>query len=286
MQPPWWMTNPYESTEAMPDDLTEFSGPNGVALVRAWKDGRTDPGWGLWRPGSTSETNGFMWKYEHQAFAPAPILRGYQLERWAFAFIMRSLRMVCIDIDGKNGGLLHAGKLGMLPYTLAETSKSGDGYHLWYATTEDEWDPVTGFAQFADRISLEQGVDLRATGCIYHHPQQRWNRQPVAELPAHLKTRLTNHAQAIDARMSTIVKTLETQDQEEIVIMQDALLDDLKKPVPPGRRNTTLFAIGNQMKLAEIPGWEKQIYDRATELGLDDAEATKLVVNVRKYGDN
>jgi hypothetical protein len=254
-------------------------------LVRAWKDGKTDPGWGLWRQDTGGETNGFIWKYEKRAFRMEPIVQGYSQGRWNFAFIMRALKLVCIDIDGKNGGLVHAGKLGMLPLTLAETSKSGDGYHLWYATSEDEWDPVKGYALFADRIGLEQGVDLRATGCVYHHPQQRWNGLAIAELPDHLKTRLTNHTQAAVARTSSIVKTLETQDLEEIAIMQDALINDLRKPVPAGRRNTTLFAIGNQMKIAQVPAWEEKVYNRALDLGLDNEEATKLVVNIRKYGD-
>jgi hypothetical protein len=285
MPQPWWMTDTYDRGDPVPAELLPFAGPKGIALVRAWKDGKTDPGWGLWRQDEGAESSGFMWKYLHSAFAHVPIVHGYQQRRWNFAFVMRSMRLVCIDIDGKNGGLVHAGKLGMLPLTLAETSKSGDGYHLWYATTEDDWDPVKGYAQFADRIALEQGVDLRATGCVYHYPQQRWNGREIVELPAHLKTRLTNHTQMAEARTSTIVKTIEAQDLEEIAIMQDALMDDLKKPVPAGRRNTTLFAIGNQMKMAQVPGWEKQVYDRAIQLGLDDEEASKLVLNVRKYGD-
>jgi len=228
-----------------------------------------------------------MWKYEHSAFRMAPIVHNFNNGYCpAFAFVMRSVRLVCIDIDGKNGGLIHAGKLGMLPLTLAETSKSGDGYHLFYATSEDEWDPVKGYATYSDRIGLEQGVDLRATGCVYHYPQQRWNGREIVELPDHLKKRLAAHSQAAAARTSSIVKTIETQDTEEILLMQDALTDDLKKPIPAGRRNTTLFAIGNQMKIAQVPQWEKQVYDRATDVGLDDEEATKLVTNIRRYGDS
>ena len=62
----------------------------------------------------------------------------------------------------------------MLPPTLAETSKSGDGYHLFYLVDE-EWDDEKGYGLLGDRIGIEQGVDIRATGCVYHHPQQRWN---------------------------------------------------------------------------------------------------------------
>jgi len=252
--------------------------------VRAWKDGKTDPGWGLGRPGDP-ESQGFIWKYARSTFRAEPIVNGYSQGRWNFAFVMRSLRLVCIDIDGKNGGLLHAGKLGMLPLTLAETSKSGDGYHLFYATSEDQWDPAKGYAQFADRISLEQGVDLRATGCVYHHPQQKWNGREIVELPDHLKTRLTAHSQAVVARTSAIAKTIDNEDPEEILIMQDALLDDLKKPIPAGRRNNTLFAIGVQLRLAQVPDWDSMLADRATQVGLDHDEAAKLVANVERYGD-
>jgi hypothetical protein len=281
---PWWRTDRYEDDAALPASLPPYGGPEGVALVRAWRDGKTDPGWGLGRPGDP-ETQGFMWKYEHAAFRMAPIVHGFSSGRWNFAIVMRSVRLVCIDIDGKNGGLVHAGKLGMLPLTLAETSKSGDGYHLFYATTEDEWSPTEGYALFHDRISLEQGVDFRATGCVYHHPQQRWNGRSITELPDHLKTRLTNHSQAAAARTATIVKTVQNEDPEEVLLMHDALLDDLKKPIPAGRRNNTLFAIGVQLRLALVPDWQKLLSDRAIAVGLDHEEATKLVGNVDRYGD-
>jgi hypothetical protein len=210
------MTDRYEDDTRVPLDLEQYGGPQGVALVRAWKDGTTDPGWGLWRPGAGGETTGFMWKYEHLVFRAAPIANGFSQGRWNFAFVMRALRLVCIDIDGKNGGLSHAGRLGMLPPTLAETSK---------------------------------------------------------------------HSQAAAARTSTITKTVMTQDPEEVLLMHDALLDDLKKPIPAGRRNNTLFAIGVQLRLALVPDWDQLLFVRALDVGLDHEEARKLVSNVERYGD-
>lgn len=280
MPQPWWMRDTYDDGTPVPDQFQKWAGPEGVALVRAWKDGRTDPGWGL---NATGTGGGFMHKYTSQTFTPIPIVFGFQQRRWNFAFVMRSLKLVCIDIDGKNGGLQHAGKLGMLPYTLAEESKSGEGYHLFYSTSEDEWDPGLGFAQFSDRIGLEQGVDLRATGCVYHYPQQKWNRRQIAELPPHLKERLTQKAQQVAAQVTAIIKILEAGDDTEVLLMQDALLVDLAKPIPAGRRNTTLFAIGQQMKLAQTPDWETLVLNRAMAVGLDSDEATKLVANIRKY---
>ncbi len=279
----WWTNDAYLDATPIPVGIEQAAGPEGVALVRAWPNGKTDPGWGLRREGDPENT-GFMWKYEGNQFLDVPIVHGFNQGRWNFAFVMRSLKLVCIDIDGKNGGDVGVGKLGMLPYTLAETSKSGDGYHLFYATSEDEWDPTLGFAQFADRISLEQGVDIRATGCVFHHPQQRWNERDIVELPIHLKKRLRDHAQKAAAQTAMIVKTIENQDDMEVLLMQDALLDDLKKPIPAGRRNTTLFAIGQQMKAAQVPDWEQHLTLRANQVGLDQDEANKLVANVKKYG--
>lgn len=270
---PWWRTDVYDGEYATPAELDELAGPHGVALVRAWPDGRTDAGWG----GDT-----FMAKYEQGGFNARRVLYGYNAGKWAFAFIMRSVRLVCIDIDGKNGGLEHAKKLGMLPPTLAETSKSGDGYHLFY-TVDEEWVETKGYALLGDRIGLEQGVDFRATGCVYHHPQQRWNDRAPVPLPDHLFQLLHSRNQKVAASNARIVAILEGDDQMEIMMMQDELLSELKKPIPAGKRNNTLFAIGSQMKLAGITGWEEPLSDRANELGLDTGEIEKLVSNIEKY---
>jgi hypothetical protein len=274
------MTDRYEHDYAVPDQFDTVAGEQGPALVRVWDDGKTDAGWGL------TDKDGkpaFIPLYARKRFKAEPILVGYEQRMWAFAFVMRSMRVVCIDIDGKNGGLVHAGKLGMLPLTLAETSKSGDGYHLFYKVSEDEWDPDAGFAEFGDRIGIEQGVDFRGTGCVYHYHSQRWNGRHLAELPLLLKDRLKAHQQRKAATAATITKVLELEDPEEVLMMHADLLNDLKKPIPQGRRNNTLFAIGQQLKLAQVPDWEKHLSDRAQQVGLDRAEAAKLVANVQRY---
>ena len=66
-------------------------------------------------------------------------------------------------------------------------------------------------------------------------------------------------------------------------MMQDTLITDLNKPIPSGRRNTTLFAIGSQMYLGQVPGWKQLVHDRALALGLDLEEADKLLTNIEKY---
>lgn len=271
---PWWTTDDYDIDVGVSHKIYDEAGPKGIALVRAWKDGKTDPGWG-------GET--FMDRYDKHLFGPSRKLPGYNAGQHAIALVMRSVRLVCIDIDGKNGGLDHVGSLGALPPTLAETSKSGNGYHLFYSTPEDEWDGEKGFALFRDRIGIKQGVDIRATGCVYHHHNQRWNGREIAELPEHLAIQLREQIHKAEATVAAITKILETGDQEEVLIMQDQLEDELKRKIPEGKRNNTLFAIGSQMYLAQVPMWDAKVYQRAIDVGLDDAEAVKLVANIKRY---
>jgi hypothetical protein len=276
MPQPWWRTDEYTFDVAVPKEIEDNAGPKGIAVTRVWPDGTTDPGWGM---------PSFMEKYSRGKYTRSllPILQGYGQEKWAFAFIMRSMRLVCIDIDGKNGGFTGIGKLGMLPYTLSETSKSGNGYHLFYTVSDDEWDDSFGFAAFSDRIGLQQGVDFRATGCVYHYPSQRWNDRQIVELPEHIKSMLRERSQKAAAQISNIIKVLSNGDEEEVLLMQDALVEDLKKPIPAGRRNNTLFAIGSQLFLAGRQDWEILIRDRAMQLGLASDETDKLVRNISAY---
>ena len=65
--------------------------------------------------------------------------------------------------------------------------------------------------------------------------------------------------------------------------MHDELFERLKKPIPAGKRNNTLFAIGSEMKTAGVPDWDIRIGARAEELGLDADEVTKLVSNIETY---
>jgi hypothetical protein len=276
MKLPWWRTDSYDWDKPMPQVFEDYAGPKGPALVKAWQDGRTDPGWGA---------DQFMERYTRGEFNARRVVYGFEKGKWAFAFVMRSVQLVCIDIDGKNGGLEHAKRLGMLPPTLAETSKSGDGYHLFY-TVDEPWHAQKGFGLLADRIGIEQGVDVRATGCVYHHPQQRWNDRAPAPLPQHLHKLLLHREQKITAETERIEKVLANRDEMEILMMHDELLSDLKKPIPAGKRNITLFAIGNKMRQAEVDGWETILTDRANEVGLDDVETRKLVANIQTYGSS
>lgn len=277
---PWWRTDDYSIEEPVsPRYVHDWNGPFGLALVRSWPSGMTDPGWGL--QGKDGKP-GFMENYRKGVFNERRCLYGYERDKWAFAFVMRSMQMVCIDIDGKNGGLEHAKELGHLPPTMAETSKSGDGYHLFYLTDE-AWSDTEGFGAYHDHIGAVTGVDIRAVGCVYHHKQQRWNdRRPVL-LPKHVSTFLQERRQKHEHHHQRITKVIETGDPMETLMLHDELVSDLKKPIGAGKRNTTLFAIGQKMKAASVPDWETLIADRATQVGLDSDEVDSLVRNITRY---
>ena len=285
---PWWRTDTYDGDFPVPDSLQETAGPHGVALVKAYPDGRTQAGWGLERKvelkdGGFEKQPDFMPRYTKNEFAPRRAMHAFTNRDMPFAFVMRSMQLVCIDIDGKNGGLEHAKKLGALPPTLAETSKSGDGYHLFYLLEGDTWDDEKGFAGLSDRIGIETGVDFRATGCVYHHPQQRWNDRPVAVFPAHLVELLQQREQRVAASTARITKVLANNDDLEVIMMQNELERELAKPIPEGKRNNTLFAIGSQMATAEVPDWQAKLTHRADQVGLDADEVDKLVGNIERY---
>ena len=104
----WFQEDQYVHSDPPPVSLEAYAGDNGVATVAVYANGKSQPGWG------------------EKDFA-----RNYKLGKFnaierteTFAYVMRSLPMLVVDIDGKNDGIDHA-KLLNLPPTMAETSKSG-----------------------------------------------------------------------------------------------------------------------------------------------------------------
>jgi hypothetical protein len=278
MPQPWWMTDTYNDDTRLPAAFESQAGPKGVALVQAFEDGRSTSGWGL---DPSSKGGVFGTNYRELKFASRRVLK--QTEKGgAFAIVMRSVQMLAIDIDGKNGGLIHAKKLGALPPTLAETSKSGDGYHLFYLLP-DVWDDEEGFGSVHDRIGIEQGVDIRATGCVFHYPQQRWNQRQLTLLPKYMHDLLMTKQQERAHKAAAIRSVASSGDEVEILLMHDKLMSDLAAPIPAGKRNNTLFAIGQQMKTAGVEDWEGKILARADEIGLGADESQKLVDNIGRY---
>lgn len=247
--------------------------------MKAYRSGETQKGWGLNPPKDSTE--GFMPRYNRGEFLPRRAIHRFEHDNEPFAIVMRSLAVVAVDIDGKNGGLEFVKELGLLPPTLAETSKSGTGYHLFYATRE-AWDPVVGFADVSDSIGLVQGVDIRNVGCIYHYPQQRWNDRALAIVPDGLWNKLTEKLVQRQQAAAAIQSVVEQGDDLEIMMMQDSLVDELNKPLKSGNRNSYLFAIGNKMRQAGVDKWNEKVHARALEVGLPVEEADRLVSNIAK----
>jgi hypothetical protein len=245
--------------------------------VQCYDDGTTAPGWG----GKT-----FIDKYRKRAFASRRAVAVFERHQTPFALVMRSLSMICLDIDGKNGGIESAAALN-LPLTMAETSKSGNGYHLFYLV-DDKWNPTFGFDRLRDRIGWRTGIDVRATGCVYHYPSQRWNMARPAPIPEQLLVDLEQTRDDMAARaefITTLRTSTDPDDTMEFLMLQSTIQSKLTAPIPAGKRNNTLFAIGAEMKIAGVTGWAEQVYDRAVQVGLADDEAEKLVKNIERYGN-
>ena len=274
----WWTEDVYDVAVAMPQELKELA-PFGPALVSVYGNGSTQPGWG----GQDKGPGTFMQNYRAGKFSHRTKVYQCEKSEKPFAFVMRSFKALVVDIDGKNNGLIHVGKLGLLPPTLAEESKSGNGYHLFYELP-DEWDEEEGFALLPDFVGIVEGVDIRATGCVYHHPHQRWNSRGIAPAPDHLIARLTEKVQSRRAATNQIIKIATEGDEMDVAMLHNELEADLARPIQAGGRNNTLFAIGSKMMMAGHPDWDEKIRTRAEEVGLDIVEIEKLISNISKYG--
>lgn len=261
----WFLDEDY-SEQYVTSALAPFAGPQGIATVAVYASGKSQPGWG---------EQDFMRNYHLGKFNAAA-------KHDEFAYVMRSMKLLVIDIDGKNDGIEKA-KLLNLPPTMAETSKSGNGYHLWYHLP-DNWDQELGFARLSDRLALVQGVDVRVTGCVFHYPQQRWNHRAPELAPEHLINQIEVRA-AVNTTPAQIKQLLADDDDIEIKRLINDALESLKKAIPPGRRNQTLFAIGSQLYLLGYAAWFDVIREKADDVGLDDVEREKIIANIPNYAD-
>ena len=268
----WWRTDAYDDATPIPESLHTFAGPEGLAVVEVYGE-KTQAGWG---------GDSFMENYTTKKFKPRRALWRFTKRQEPFAFVMRSLSLVCIDIDGKNGGFLGAPAfLGNCPRTLTEISKSGNGYHLFYSVP-DSWDQEKGFARIGDSISIVSGVDIRGTGCVYHHATQRWNDSDIAPCPQWILDKLESREQ-FKAQRQAAIESISTLEPLEQLMMHEELKDRLSNPIPAGKRNNTLFAIGSDMKEAGVVDWDILVGARAEAVGLDPDEVVKLIGNIDRY---
>ena len=265
----WYAHEQYEFKHS-PFDLMPHLWWTGIATVEVYKDGRTQPGWGR----EDFVRNYWLGKFTKTRQIDEP-----------FAYIMRAFSGFVIDIDGKNGGIESAKALN-LPRTLAETSKSGNGYHLWYLFPRSyaTWSTSYGFDALRDRIDVVPGVDLKAVGCVYHYPQQRWNSMPPQEAPKHLMDLLLIKS-SVGAEPKALKQLVIDKDEREIKRLIHDALDTLSRPIPQGRRNQTLFAVGSRLYLLDHKDWEEDILRAGRGNVLDDTEIRKIIDNIPKYAD-
>lgn len=263
----WFETDRYYSP--YPNPSFDRWGPKGPALVRVYeKSGTTAPGWGA---------DSFMRNYN---------LGRFKTDDWLvpFAYVMRAYNGLVIDIDGKNGGIDQAKQLNLTP-TLAETSKSNTGYHLWYSMPHGyEWDSLTGYAPFSDKIGLVPGVDVKVTGCVFHYPHQAWNSRLVSPVPTHILNKIEMR-ESIGLNPQALIELAESGDPVEVKRLVNDALESLSKPIPHGRRNQTLFAIGSRLFLLAHENWDELIESKAEEIGLDYQEVRKLINNIQAYAE-
>jgi len=258
----------YQDAAAIPRQLTYDK----LSLIRVYQSGKTQPGWG---------GESFVDNYVKNAFDPQRAVKFFDRYSMPFGIVMRSLPFICVDIDGKNGGVETARTLN-LPPTFAERSKSGNGYHLFYRVPYTKWNPLRGYDEFPDLIGLIPGVDIKGVGVVFHYVQQRWNELEVAELPVSLATLI---GRARDVRRAARITKQGTQslDAEELLIVHDQLIDDLKGKFEAGHRNQRLYAIGARMQAAGVPHWDTLVFDRGLEIGLEIGEIEELIRNIETY---
>ena len=263
----WFEEDVYEDATALPEVFNTY--PE-LSLVRVYDNGKTQPGWGRAEFEDTRETG---------AFEPSRALRFYEKYGDPFAVVMRSVPFICVDIDGKNGGIQTAQALE-LPPTLAERSKSGNGYHLFYQsegfTSSDTYDA------YPDLIGLIPGVDIKAVGLVFHYPNQRWNSREMSSLPPSLAMTVTRRAES--RRTSKLTKYgVSALDPDDLAMLHSELLSDLWKPIRAGTRNNTLFRMGARMHAAGYAGWEIELSGRGQSIGLDADEIDDIIRSVLKY---
>lgn len=264
----WYQDNDQYTLTGLPiAELNKFAGPNEIALVKVWGE-KTQPGWGFER---------FMRNYTRNFFGEHKIEDGEP-----FAIVMRSLRLLVIDIDGKNDGYKEAAKLD-LPVTLAETSKSGNGHHLFYSYP-DEWHELEGYGQQPDRVGMWPGIDVKSTGVVYHHPHQCFNHEGIVALPDSVWDKLVQRNER-DAQLRVTPEQAKEMTDEDLKFKRDVLLIELSKMRTDGR-DTSLWRIG--ASLLNLGVDETYMAEKILAAGLkwgvdEDIINGKIIPNIINY---
>lgn len=260
----------YENPYPLPQELAECAN---LSLVRVYPSKKTQPGWGALE---------FVKNQMMGYFAPKRALRFWDRNHLPFGIVMRSIPYVVIDIDGKNGGIEMAQVLE-LPPTLAEISKSENGFHLFYTLPTALWDDERGYNELIDQIGLLPGIDIKGTGIVYHYGNQLWNNMQAVPLPESLSHLISRAGEAKRAARITR-EGVSSLSEDERVILHDQLKTDLESTTfTEGSRNNKLFAIGAKLASAYYPAWDLALYDRGAEIGLTSDEVSDIIKNIEKY---
>ncbi len=262
----WYLDTDQYNADTPWSDLREHAGPFGVAVVAVYGE-KTQPGWG---------TERFMKNYTRQFFAEPPA------NNKPFALVMRSLRLLCVDIDGKNNGYQEAAKLN-LPPTLAETSKSGNGHHLFYSYP-DTWDELYGYVGQPDRIGMWPGIDIKSSGVVYHHSHQLWNNESIAVLPDDVWDKLQSR-NLRDAQLRVTPAQAQEMTDEDLKFKRDMLLIQLSQHRTDGR-DTSLWRIGASLLNRGVD--EQYMSEKIREAGLrwgvdEHTLDNKIIPNIKSY---
>ena len=243
-----------------------------LSLVKVYPNGKTQPGWGA---------KDFMTNMRAGAFRAGKALDFYQRHGQPFGFVMRSLPILCVDIDGKNDGIVTA-RVMNLPRTLAERSRSLNGYHLYYRMPYTNWNEERGYDELPDITGLLPGVDIKATGVVFHYPNQRWNEEDIALLPPSLME-LLGRIKSMKWSSRITKEGTQNMDPDELVIVHDMIKKELNGDFEVGNRNNRLYAIGAQMYTTGYPAWDTVLFDRGVEIGLELSEMAEMIRNIEKY---
>lgn len=91
--------------------------------------------------------------------------------------------------------------------------------------------------------------------------------------------------ESIGLNPQALMELAEGKDPVEAKRLVDDALESLSKPIPHGRRNQTLFAIGSRLFLLGHEDWDELIESKAAETGLDYQEVRKLINNIQAYAE-
>jgi hypothetical protein len=211
------------------------------------------------------------------------------------ALLMKSINVLCVDIDGKNGGMDNLHKLGYLPPTLAEISRSGTGYHLYYSLTDAQ--NSTFSMDFAGKSALATGVDIKTQGLVFQavatSKHQMYNARQLSLIPDSLANLVElNTIKKQKARvffkspqgLKELEKKRQAQPKDEWdwSSLGTPCSGYCLSPIPQGMRNDSLYTFGLAKMANGETDWEKHMGHAARKSNIPNDELGVLVGQVKR----